>query len=215
MDSMRPHTTTALSSNFPVDWGVAQITLEGETACGDSYLVGAHPDGLLIAVVDGLGHGAEAAAAAQAAVAILGEHLQEPAISLLNRCHEALKPTRGAALSLASFNVTYGTMTWLGVGNVEGVLLRADKEAVPVQENVMLFPGVAGHQLPVLRAVVTPVYPGDLLIFFTDGIRQDFLSEPPIPGHSPQRIADRICARYRKGTDDALVLAARYAGGLR
>ena len=124
-----------------------------------------------------------------------------------------MKRYRGAALSLASINATYGTMTWLGVGNVEAVLVRADKHAVPPQENVMLFPGVAGHQLPWLRAVVNPVSPGDLLFLFTDGIRRDFLSEPPIPGHSPQRIADRICAKYSKGTDDALVLVARYAGG--
>jgi phosphoserine phosphatase RsbX len=214
MDPMKSG-ATSLSSQSPVDWGVAQLTIEGETVCGDRHLVSTRSDGLLLAVVDGLGHGKEAAAAAQAAVAILAEHPDEPVISLLKRCHEALRPTRGVAMSLASLNSTYGTITWLGVGNVEGVLLRADKEAVPPQENVMLFPGVAGHQLPSLRAIVTPVNSGDLLIFYTDGIRRDFLSEPPIPGHSSQRIADRICARYSKGTDDALVLVARYAGGPR
>jgi negative regulator of sigma-B (phosphoserine phosphatase) len=211
---MRPN-ATPLSSRSPMEWGVAQIALEGETVSGDRHMVSLYPDGLLIAVVDGLGHGKEAAAAAEAAVAILEEHVQEPAISLLKRCHEALRQTRGVAMSLASLNATYGTITWLGVGNVEGVLLRADKEAVPGQDNVMLFPGVVGHQMPSLRAVVTPVSVGDLLIFFTDGVRRDFLNEPPIPGHSPQRIADRICAKYNKGTDDALVLVARYAGGPR
>ena len=78
----------------------------------------------------------------------------------------------------------------------------------------MLFPGIVGHQLPTLRAAVTSVNPGDLLIFFTDGIRQHLLSKP-IPGQSPQHIADRICARFSKGTDDALVLVARYLGGPR
>ena len=198
-----------------MDWGVAQIALEGETVSGDRHLVSPHPGGLLLAVVDGLGHGAEAAAAAEAAVAILVEHVEEPVIFLLKRCHEALRHTRGVAMSLASLNSSYSSITWLGVGNVEGVLLRADKEATPAQDNVMLFPGVVGHQMPSLRAVVTPVSVGDLLIFFTDGVRRDFLREPPIPGHSPQRIADRICAKYSKGTDDALVLAARYAGGPR
>ena len=211
---MRPD-AAATSSQSPIDWGVTQIALEGETVSGDCHLVSGHAEGLLIAVVDGLGHGAEAAAAAQAAVAVLEEHVNEPVISLLKQCHEALRSTRGVAMSLASVNSKFSTLTWLGVGNVEGVLLRADKAAVPAQENVMLFPGVAGHLLPSLRAEVTPFNPGDLLIFFTDGIRRDFLSEPPIPGHSPQRIADRICARYSKGTDDALVLVARYSGGTR
>ena len=202
-------------SHFPMEWGLAQIAFGNETVSGDRHMVSPYADGLLIAVVDGLGHGKEAAAAAEAAVAILGEHLQEPVISLLKRCHDALRQTRGVAMSLAALNGTYRTITWLGVGNVEGVLLRADREAVPAQDNVMLFPGVVGHQMPSLRAVVTPVNVGDLLIFFTDGIRRDFLNEPPIPGHSPQRIADRICARHSKGTDDALVLVARYAGGPR
>jgi len=214
MDPVRPVGTAFTPQPF-VELGVAQIAIEGETVSGDGHLVIPYHEGLLIAVADGLGHGAEAAAAAQTAIATLGEHAQEPVIALLKRCHEALRSTRGAAVSLASFNPTYGTMTWLGVGNVEGVLLRADKNAVPVQENIMLFPGVAGHQFPSLRAVVTPVSIGDLLILFTDGIRRDFLSEPPIPGHSAQRIADRICAKYIKGTDDALVLVARYGGTTR
>ena len=209
------HRAIQSGAHSPMEWGVAQIALEGETVSGDRHMVSPHSDGLLIAVVDGLGHGKEAAAAANAAVAILEEHVQEPVISLFKRCHEALRQSRGVAMSLASLNATYGTITWLGVGNVEGVLLRADKEAVPVQDNVMLFPGVLGHLMHSLRAVVTPVSVGDLLIFFTDGVRRDFLNEPPIPGHSPQRIADRICAKYSKGTDDALVLVARYAGGPR
>ena len=201
-----------LSPDPWVEWGVAQITLEGQTVCGDLHLVKSFADGILTVVVDGLGHGVEAAAAAQVAVATLEAHAHEPAITLLQRCHQALKPTRGAAISLASFNATYGTITWLGVGNVEGVLLRADKNATPPEESIMLFSGAAGHQIPSLRAVVTPVSTGDLLIFFTDGVRRDFLSEL-IPAQAPQRIADHICAKYSKGTDDALVLVSRYLGG--
>jgi hypothetical protein len=33
-----------------------------------------------------------------------------------------------------------------------------------------------------------------------------------VPGHEPQAIADQILARYRKGTDDALVLVVRCLG---
>jgi serine phosphatase RsbU (regulator of sigma subunit) len=168
---------------------------------------------MLVAVVDGLGHGGEAAAAAKAAIVTVAEHADEPVISLLKRCHEVLRPTRGVTMSLASFNATYNILTWLGVGNVEGVVLRADKQTPSAQESIMLFPGVVGHHLPPLRAIESPIYPGDLLILFTDGIRRDFLAEPPIPGHSPQRIADRICAKYSRGTDDALALVARYLGG--
>jgi negative regulator of sigma-B (phosphoserine phosphatase) len=212
MDPMNPATRTARPRSL-LDWGVAQVTLQGQTESGDSYLVTTFPNGMLVAVVDGLGHGGEAAAAAKAAIVTVGEHPEEPVIPLLQRCHEALRSTRGVTMSLASFNATYNILTWLGVGNVEGVVLRADKQAPSPQESIMLFPGVVGHHLPPLRAIASPINPGDLLILYTDGIRRDFLSEPPIPGHSPQRVADRICAKYNRGTDDALALVARYVGG--
>jgi phosphoserine phosphatase RsbX len=209
MDPISP-AAPQLSPEPLVEWGAAQITLEGETVCGDLHLVKPFAGGVLTAVVDGIGHGVEAASAGRVAIATLEAHAHEPAITLLQRCHHALRPTRGAAISLASFNTTYGTMTWLGVGNVEGVLLRADK----TQESIMLFAGVAGHQMPSLRAVVTPVSPGDLVIFFTDGVRRDFLSEL-IPAQVPQRTAEHISAKYSKGTDDSLVLVSRYLGGQR
>ena len=211
MDPLSP-AKAPLSAHLLIDWGIAQIVLEGQTVSGDRHLVRAYRDGLLVAVVDGLGHGQEAARAAEIVSSSLRNHIIEPIIPLLNRCHEALKQTRGAAISLACFSTSLQSMTWLGVGNVEGVLLRADPKAVPLQESIRLFPGVAGFQLPPLHTVVTPMHPGDLLIFFTDGIRRDFLSEP-IPRQSPKLIASRICEEHSKGNDDALVLVARYSGG--
>ena len=69
------------------------------------------------------------------------------ALLLMKLCHEALHTTRGAVLTLASFNGLDGTVTWLGVGNVDGVLLRADPKAMPVREYVLLHGGVVGLQL--------------------------------------------------------------------
>src|SRR5438270_41239 len=107
MDPMSP-AAPRLSQDPWVEWGAAQVTLEGETVCGDRHLVKPFPGGVLAVVVDGLGHGVEAAAAARVAVAELEAHAREPVITLLERCHQILTPTRGAAISLASFNTTYG-----------------------------------------------------------------------------------------------------------
>ena len=191
-----------------IDWGMAQVIHPGQAISGDRHLVRAHSEGVLLAVVDGLGHGAEAAAAADVAVTTLEAHILEPVTLLLKRCHEAMRRTRGAAMSLASITGVADSMTWLGVGNVEGVVLRADKHAIPVRENIQLFPGVVGYQLPSVRSVVTLLSPDDLVIFFTDGIRAEFLSERVV-GQSPQLIARGICRKHCKGTDDALVLVAR------
>lgn len=194
-----------------IEWGVAALTLPGQAQSGDRHVVQESPNGVLVAAVDGLGHGEDAALAAKAAVAVLEAHSHESLLFLVRSCHESLRMTRGVVLSLAAFNAPEATMTWLGVGNVEGTLFRADSRASPHYESLLLRGGVVGGQLPMLSASIVPVMPGDTLIFATDGIRTDFAQGLTL-AESPQHTADHILARYAKGTDDALVVVARWVG---
>jgi hypothetical protein len=194
-----------------LDWAVASAAMPGQSVSGDQHLVQSFPGGALVAAVDGLGHGAEAAAAAQLAVKTLRANAQQSVLPLLQLCHETLRETRGVVLTLASFKALDGTITWLGVGDVEGKLLRADAAEMHAREYVLLHGGVVGLQMPPLRAFVIPVRQGDTLILATDGIRSGFAEGLPLEA-SPQHIADRILARNAKGTDDALVVVARYLG---
>lgn len=193
-----------------VDWGVAARPIAGETVSGDLHLVQPFDQGVLLAAIDGLGHGKEAVVAARAAVAVLKEFPQQSVVTLIKRCHEALLGTRGAVITVASLHNLNG-MTWLGVGNVECRLLRADPHASPTSESALLRGGVVGYQLPVLQARTVPVTPGDLLILATDGIRADFADGLGL-GETPEQIAVHILNQHFKGTDDALVLVARYLG---
>ena len=192
-----------------LEWSVASAAMPGESESGDLYLACATPNGMLVAALDGLGHGSEAAAAARAAVDTLERYAHEPVISLLGHCHESLRPTRGVAMSLASFDARHEMMTWIGVGNVEGFLLRADPH-LP-NEQLLLRSGVVGSHLPLLQAAVIPVSPGDTLLFTTDGVAHDFAQAVTINGPL-QASADRVLANGNKGTDDALVIIARYRG---
>jgi phosphoserine phosphatase RsbX len=195
-----------------IEWGVAGRPLAGQKESGDLYLVQARPGKALVAVVDGLGHGEEAAAAAKLAIATLKNHSDEAPLPLVQRCCQALQATRGVVMSLAVFDASQGTVDWLGVGNVEGVLLRADGHAAPNEEVLLLRPGVVGDRQPRLTASVLMVSAGDLLIFATDGIRPDFAQRINLDD-PPQRIADRILAEYGLETDDALVVVVRYVHG--
>jgi len=194
-----------------IDWGVATLTLPGERESGDLHLVKPVRAGVLVSVVDGLGHGAEAAAAARAAVAALSRHAQESVLPLLQRCHQALAGTRGAVVSVALFDRADGSMTWLGVGNVEGVLLYADAGERRGRERLVTRGGIVGSELPPLRAEVLAVAPGDTLILATDGIQSGFADDLAVEA-PPQQLADQILTRSGKRTDDALVLVARYVG---
>ena len=102
-------------------------------------------------------------------------------------------------------------MTWIGVGNVEGILMRADSSATPPRENILLRGGVLGLSLPTLTATVMPILPGDTLIFATDGITNSFADTLSLMD-APQKLAEKIGVQFCKGTDDALVVAGRYRG---
>jgi phosphoserine phosphatase RsbX len=196
-----------------LEWGVARLTLAGQAESGDLHLVREVGGGVLVAVVDGLGHGEEAAAAAKLAVATLDQFAREPVASLVQRCHEALVGTRGVVMSVAYFDPTRDTMTWVGLGNVEGVLVHENWAERSSRTSLLTRGGIVGAQLDAVtvRPWVIPLQPGDLLVFATDGIRGGF-TEDISRRDPPQQIADLLLARYGKGTDDALVLAARYLG---
>lgn len=193
-----------------LDWGFAAASLPGQAACGDAHLVCPFEDSVLMAVVDGLGHGVEAAAAADQAVDTLRAHPGESLIRQLRHCHRALTGTRGVVMIVAVFDGREQTLTWLGVGNVQGVLHRADPQAVPRSEGLLSRGGVVGLQLPILQASVMTVSAGDLLVFATDGVGPAF-AEQVVPAR-PQAMASQLLTEHAKGTDDALVLVGRYRG---
>src|SRR5258705_120063 len=120
---------TSVGTPALIEWGVASRALPGEAQSGDLHFVKQVGAGALVAVVDGLGHGAEAATAARAAVAALEGHATESPVPLIQRCHRALQGTRGAVMSVALLGRPDRSMTWLGVGNVEGLLLQGDGAA--------------------------------------------------------------------------------------
>ena len=194
-----------------VEYGVAKFVLPGQGESGDHHLVCCNQTGILVAALDGIGHGEEAANAAKAAVSILKAGAKEPVISLIQRCHEGLRSTRGVVLSLASIDPEHGMITWLGVGNVQGVLMRASAQKGSAQEVLLLRAGVVGSQLPALQAAVLPIAKGDTLVFVTDGVRSEF-AERLSSLEPPQRTADKILRQHCRGNDDALVLVVRLTG---
>jgi serine phosphatase RsbU (regulator of sigma subunit) len=195
-----------------VEWAAASRPCAGEDVSGDLHLALEYRDSALLAVVDGLGHGVEAAFAAKVAVATLERYATEPLVPLVRRCHEMLQQTRGAAMCLVSIVTPHPSMSWLSVGNVDAVLLHADAGAPCRRAVVTQFPGVVGYRIPRLSPQETlPLSRGDTLVLATDGVRQGFV-EAVNTVEPPQKLADRIAKAFGDGTDDALVLVARFLG---
>ena|SRR5215472_2732131 len=194
-----------------LEWGVAARPLPGEHESGDHFLVKTSDDGAVIAVVDGLGHGADAAAAARRAVATVEAGARDPIPTLFKRVHDALLGSRGVVMSVAILETRQSRMTWAGVGNVDAWLLRPHEHAGKARTSLVPRGGVLGRGVPPLMPVTLAIDPGDLLVFATDGIREGF-TEAMSLSDAPQRAASRILATHGKGTDDALVLVAKYLG---
>ncbi|WP_054813071.1 SpoIIE family protein phosphatase [Nocardia arizonensis] len=195
-----------------IEWAVAGRALPGQHISGDRCVVlDAGGGGALFAVLDGLGHGAAAADAADRAAQVLSENRAEPLDVLMVLCHRAMADTRGAAVSLAQFGLG-DAISWLGVGNVESRVLSAGPAGLTVRATVLLTGGIVGYRLPAnLQPQTVHVRPGDLLLMSTDGIVAESSDSIDLAKSTAEITAD-ILARYAKDTDDALVLAARHRG---
>jgi len=244
-----------------LEYGAESFTLPGQMESGDKYVIKEIPTGAVIGVIDGLGHGTEAAQASELAAKVIEKHADEPVITIAKRCHKHLHDTRGVVMALVSMNAYENTLTWLSIGNVEGTFIRTDFRSTPGYENIVMRPGVVGFRLPPLLASVFSISRNDLLILATDGIRDDHTEriafdfhyapehlqhltetqinamtleaptsdkpashlkmesesssvkrENEIQNISLENLANHICTFYAKGSDDAMVVVARYKG---
>ncbi len=193
-------------------YGVAHACADGEEVSGDAWVAIADGEQALLAAIDGLGHGDAAREAAELAAATIRAHAAEPLPALVTACHVALAGTRGAALTIARVEPRARRLTWLGIGNVAGLVAPA--AASTSAPAALLLAGVVGDHLPQLVPVTVPLGDGDTLLLATDGIAGASAGELRVPG-ALGPLADGLLHRHRHGSrDDALVLVARVGPGI-
>lgn len=190
-----------------IDWGVASRVQPGQAVSGSSHVVRAFSGGTLAGVVAGLGAAEEAAITAKTVAALLRRYAKEPVTALVKRCHKNLMMTRGAVLALASFSATEDSCSWLGVGNLVGLLLHADPAARPAQEPLRSYDGVVGYHLPMVQETSLALQPGDTLVLAGQGLPNQFGFDPQ---QSPQALAEGLL--QLADVEATLVFVARYLG---
>lgn len=212
----RPGLGTAISARFvfaaaprlpsEIDIGVVRDTYPGETVSGDDWAFKASARGPTLLVVDGSGHGAPAARAAEIATKIFADHPDEDCVSLVERMHRGLAPTRGAALAVARVDATAKCIRFVGVGNIAGLLMTGLDTRQMVSHN-----GTAGHVAPRIREFTYPFdgIPG--VIMHSDGLsnRWRIADYPGLAACHPSLIAAIIFRDFRRGRDDATIAVMR------
>jgi phosphoserine phosphatase RsbX len=197
----------------PIEWARAGRPLPGEYTSGDRGIaIDINGDAALFGVMDGLGHGPAAAAAALRAIDALTRARTERIEVLIQLCHRVLAGTRGVAMTLARVDFAASTLTWTGVGNVTANLVAKDAAGIHVRSSARLAGGIVGYRIPEIRpAQVLSLRAGDLLIIATDGITEEHLDHLDFAG-SATAVAEEILRKYAKEYDDAMALVARHRG---
>lgn len=187
-------------------WGAVSIAKAGEEVCGDGWSVSPAAAGLTLLVADGLGHGPEAADAANEAVRLFHRFNGHQIGTLLDYIHGGLRATRGAAVSIARFDEAGGRLMYSGIGNVAGVLSTSSG-----LRRMVSMPGTAGYNVRKIQAFEYPMQPG-LVILHSDGLQSSWTLEryTNLSSRHPALIAAVLYRDLSRGRDDATVLVAKW-----
>lgn len=195
-------------SDTVVDCGFFVRPCRGERLSGDAVLIERRGERVFIGIVDALGHGPSAHAIASRAIQFLKQRWESDLEATMLGLHEALQTTDGAAAGLCIVEVGRGAARYVGIGNT---LIRTFGGN---GKSAFSAPGTLGHQIRSPRQQQLSIENGDLLVLYTDGIKEQFELEdyPQLRYEGAPRIARTIVTRYGKDYDDASCVVVRYGG---
>jgi len=184
-----------------VRYGVISVAMPGEIECGDAWRLVHDASGSALVIVDGLGHGAFAAEAARTCIAAFVAAPGDPPVEILQRANRLMSKTRGGAAACARFRPS--SLTYAGVGNINGRLVSAESSTGLVSHNGTL--GLYQRHAQEFEYVVEP---GALLVMHSDGLsaRWDLKSRLDLLRSHPAVIAGVLYRDHARNRDDATVV---------
>jgi anti-sigma regulatory factor (Ser/Thr protein kinase) len=191
--------------------GAVCIAKPGEEQCGDGWAVVTLADRYLCAVADGLGHGPLAARASQQALKCFCEQSQRMPKEIVERVHEAIRSTRGAAFAVAQVNPADKLVRFAGVGNISAMIIDHGVNRHMVSHN-----GTAGAEVRRITEFTYPWSDTALLIMHSDGLsaRWDLSAYPGLLARDPSVVAGVLFRDFSRGRDDSTVVVCRQDSGV-
>ncbi|HEX9648271.1 MAG TPA: SpoIIE family protein phosphatase [Alphaproteobacteria bacterium] len=206
---LAPRLRAAGAHALSLDVGVATRALPGQAENGDAFLMEQWRDRVLVAVIDGFGHGPPACQAAQAARRYLEGQRQLELDRMIAGTGEACRDCLGVVLSVLRFDCVRGLVEHAAVGNV---VLRRWREGVSSRDP--LRRGTLGVGTPVSLITVRAFRPDDIFVLYSDGVaaRWDWRWANEVRGVPAAAAARLLLDRYDRADDDATVAVVKVAG---
>jgi anti-sigma regulatory factor (Ser/Thr protein kinase) len=198
-------TAAVIPEDGLLEYGALSVPCHQGEMNGDTLVTEEGDRQVLLAVIDGLGHGQEAHHASQKAAAYIRAHSHFSLTALLEDCHEELRRTRGAVIGLVRIDLSRPLLTWAGFGNI-AIKIAGPRPVL----NPLSVPGIVGHRIKTAREEVLPFQQGDLLFIHSDGISSKF--DPKLLDSgilSSRKLAERIMREYGDYHDDQTIIVAR------
>lgn len=180
----------------------------GERVCGDAWNWHRTPERTLVMVADGLGHGWDAAEAANEAVLTFRKRAHLKPGEILTAIHDALKKTRGAVAAVAEIRPQEGRLTYAGIGNISAAVVSRGASRSMVSHN-----GTLGATIGRVQEFQVD-WPSDaVLVMHSDGLQSkwDLGAYAGLAVRHPAVIGGALLRDFRRHRDDASVVVIKAA----
>lgn len=200
----RLYVSREVAANNSFDVGAVNIPITGEIVCGDNWSTLERNGGLRGLVADGLGHGERAAEASAGAVLAFEKNAERPLEEIVQRMHESLLKTRGAAAAVIDINPSASEIAVAGVGNIVARVLNRNGGSRQLASSN----GTLGATITRVHTFRAAWNPESIVVVHSDGLTAnwDLSAYPGLLQRHPSTIAGVLYRDFSRGRDDATVV---------
>jgi len=188
-----------------IAWAGLTLAAPGERVSGDGWELRVANGRAVVVVADGLGHGPVAAQASDAGLEAFRADSGTPS-ALLERAHQMMRHTRGAAMAIAELDVDAAGLVFAGAGNISGRIISGVEDRTLLSQH-----GTLGVQIRRLQDMRYPWPDHALVVLHSDGIttRWTLGDDGGLLQCDPAVLAAWLLRDHLRGRDDATAVVLK------